>query len=139
MSKSQESQKFKDSFVATNEIDELYDFLQSYLIEFQGVEFTNLPSLSLLAYRILADGRWDRKKEIKEPYQPPKTNHLEENLIAAGYYKHEIDFGVRGDVATISKSEFKKLLSVLNTAIRIAKEMRQRHEQKSRKKMVKTI
>ena len=53
---------FKNRYVRCVDVDELRDFLWDYLIEVQGVEMTNMPSLSLVAYRILADGRWDRKK-----------------------------------------------------------------------------
>ena len=58
-----------------------------------------------------------------EPYQRPKSNHLEINYIAVGYYKHEIDFGVLASVSKLSESEFDKMLHMLNVAIEVAKDM----------------
>ncbi len=63
-------------------------------------------------------------KEIKEPFNRPPSNHLEVNYIAVGYYKHEIDFGVLGSVKELSAIEFNKMLNMLQTAIKVAKEMR---------------
>jgi len=82
-----------------------------------GIE-VGLPNRAI-AYSILED---DAVQSMKEPYQPPKSNHLEENLISVGYYKHEIDFGVRCDVYDLPESQFIALLDMLNTAVRIAKE-----------------
>lgn len=63
-----------------------------------------------------------KKRKIKEPYQPPQSNHLTENLIAVGYYKHEIDFGVRCDVYSMPKSDFDKLLKMLDVAVKAARD-----------------
>src|SRR3990167_5749791 len=62
--------------------------------------------------------------ELKEPHQRPKSNHLEVNYIAVGYYKHEIDFGVLGSVQELSEDDFNERLRMLNTAIGVAKDMR---------------
>lgn len=68
---------------------------------------------------------------IKEPYQRKPSNHLECNLIAVGYYKHEIDFGVRCNVGELSQSEFDKLFEMLEIAKRVANDMWDRNHSKS--------
>ena len=67
----------------------------------------------------------EKPKEL-EPYNRPPSNHLEVNYIAVGYYKHEIDFGVLGSVQELSDTNFNKMLDMLQTAIKVAKEMRER-------------
>ena len=71
-----------------------------------------------------------KKKSLVEPYQRPPSNHLQVNYIAVGYYKHEIDFGVLCAVGELSKSEFDKMLQMLDTAIKVANDMWQRNHPK---------
>lgn len=51
---------FNNIPVNSSHLEELRDFLWDYLIIIQKVEMTDLPSLSLVSYRILSDGRWKR-------------------------------------------------------------------------------
>lgn len=67
-------------------------------------------------------------KERVEPHNRPKTNHLEVNYIAVGFYKHEIDFGVLCSVIELTDKEFDDMLDMLNTAVRMAREMRERNK-----------
>jgi len=57
---------FNNNKVRKIDVDELYDFLWDYMCEVRGANFLNMPPLSQVAYRILADGRWKRKTNKKK-------------------------------------------------------------------------
>lgn len=83
--------------------------------------------LDVPLWKAMEFGKYFKPSVPIEPYQPPKSNHLEVNYISVGFYKHEIDYGVLGSVQELSDTDFAKMLDMLKTAIRVAKEMRERH------------